>query len=134
MYIRHSDDVLRVVFTALKVSVFGYFLVHISGIWTECEQIWSISPYSVRKRGNTDQKNSKYGHFLRSVYVRTFDCDQGAVYFFLVKLQDFRATALPKENQWATACVETRNIQNPLKHLRKSFLQNQVTANSRLLL
>ena len=27
----------------------------------------SISPYSVRKRENTDQNNSEYGHFLRSV-------------------------------------------------------------------
>ena len=26
----------------------------------------SISPYSVRKRENTDKNNSEYGHFLRS--------------------------------------------------------------------
>ena len=26
----------------------------------------NISPYSVRMRGNTDQNNSEYGHFLRS--------------------------------------------------------------------
>ena len=30
-------------------------------------EILRISPYSVRKRENTDQYNSKYGHFLRSV-------------------------------------------------------------------
>ena len=27
----------------------------------------SISPYSVRMQENTDQTNSEYGHFLRSV-------------------------------------------------------------------
>ena len=35
------------------MSVFGVFLVH-------------IFPYSVRMRENTGQKNSEYGHFLRS--------------------------------------------------------------------
>ena len=29
--------------------------------------VYSISPYSVGMRENTDQKNSEYGHFLRSV-------------------------------------------------------------------
>ena len=34
-------------------------------------RIWSYSgPYSVRMRGNTDQNNSKYGHFSRSVKLR----------------------------------------------------------------
>ena len=33
-------------------------------IWTE------YSPYSVRMRENTDQKNSEYGHFSRSVVFR----------------------------------------------------------------
>ena len=40
--------------TAKKVSVFGVFL--------------RIFPYSVRMRENTDQKNSEYEHFLRSVF------------------------------------------------------------------
>ena len=69
-------------FTAWKVSVFGVFLVrtfpHSNWIWRD------ISPYSVRMRKNADQKNSKYGHFPRSVCrtVRTVnfnshvkDCD-----------------------------------------------------------
>ena len=30
------------------------------------KKILSISPYSVRMRENTDQKNSEYGHFSRS--------------------------------------------------------------------
>ena len=39
----------------------------ISRIRTEYGEIQSISPYSVRMRENTDQNNSKYGHFLRSI-------------------------------------------------------------------
>ena len=34
-------------------------------IWTEYGEILRISLYSVRMRGNTDQNNSEYGHFLR---------------------------------------------------------------------
>ena len=30
----------------------------------------SISPYSVRMRGNTEQNNSEYGQFLRSVFYK----------------------------------------------------------------
>ena len=37
-------------------------------IRTESGEIWSISPYSVRMQENTDQKNSKYGPFLRSAF------------------------------------------------------------------
>ena len=40
-----------------------------SRIWIEYGDVRSISPYSVRMRGNTDQINSEYGPFLRSVYV-----------------------------------------------------------------
>ena len=35
-------------------------------IWTEYEEIRSISPYSVWMRENAGQNNSKHGHFLRS--------------------------------------------------------------------
>ena len=38
-----------------------------SHIWTEYGEIRSISPYSARMRESTDQNNSEYGHFLRSV-------------------------------------------------------------------
>ena len=41
---------------------------HFSRIRTECGEIRIISPYSVQMRGNTDQKNSEYGYFSRSVY------------------------------------------------------------------
>ena len=38
----------------------------VSRIRTECGEMRSISPYSVRMRENTDQNNSEYGHFSRS--------------------------------------------------------------------
>ena len=38
-----------------------------SRIQTEYGEILRISPYSVWMRENTDQNNSKNGHFLRSV-------------------------------------------------------------------
>ena len=42
-----------------------------SHIPTEYGEILHISPYSVRMRENTDQKNSKYGHFSRRTpYMR----------------------------------------------------------------
>ena len=37
-----------------------------SHIRTEYGEIWSTSSYSVRMLENTDQNNSKYGHFSRS--------------------------------------------------------------------
>ena len=46
--------------------VFGVFRSVFSRIWTEYREIRIISPYSVRIWENTDQKNSGYGHFLRS--------------------------------------------------------------------
>ena len=52
--------------TAPKVSVFRVFLGRISRIWTEYGEILRISPSSVRMGENTDQKNSEYGHILRS--------------------------------------------------------------------
>ena len=38
-----------------------------SRIWTKYGEILHISPYSVRTQKNTDQKNSEYKHFSRSV-------------------------------------------------------------------
>ena len=39
---------------------------HFPSIQTEYGEIRDISPYSVRMQENTDQNNSKCGHFLRS--------------------------------------------------------------------
>ena len=52
-------DIAEII-TAWKVSIFGVILVHVFPYTLR------ISPYSVRIRENTDQKNSEYGHFLRS--------------------------------------------------------------------
>ena len=38
-----------------------------SRIRTEYGEILRIFPYSIRMRENTDQNNSEYGHFLRSL-------------------------------------------------------------------
>ena len=40
-----------------------------SHIRTKYGEILRISPYSVQMRGNTDQNNSEYAHFLRSDFV-----------------------------------------------------------------
>ena len=56
-------------FSSLHFSGFGlnaerYFVSLI--IQSKFREILGISPYSVRNQGNADQKNSEYGHFLRS--------------------------------------------------------------------
>ena len=54
-------------YTAWKVSVFGVHLVRIFRAFGLKRETRNTFPYSVRRRENTDQKNSKYGHFSRSV-------------------------------------------------------------------
>ena len=52
--------------TAWKVPLFGLFLVR---VFPHLYCIRRDTPYLVRMWGNTDQKNSEYGHFeLRSLY------------------------------------------------------------------
>ena len=55
--------------TAWKMSVFGVFLVR---VFPHLDWILRFSPYSVRMRENTDQKNSEYGHFSHSVHFECF--------------------------------------------------------------
>ena len=50
-----------------KCPYSGFFWSVFPRIWTEYGKILHTSPYSVRIRENTDQKNSEYGHFSRSV-------------------------------------------------------------------
>ena len=50
-----------------KCPYSGFFWSVFSCLRTESGEMRSISPYSVRIRENTDQKNSEYGHFSRSV-------------------------------------------------------------------
>ena len=60
-----SDDSTR---HCLKiVQIRRFFWSVFSRIRTECGEIRSISPYSVRIRENTEQKTSVFGHFSRSV-------------------------------------------------------------------
>ena len=56
-----------VIITGWKVSVFEVFLVC---NFSHSDWIRRDTPYSVRIRGNTVQKNSEYGYFLRSVLAR----------------------------------------------------------------
>ena len=43
-----------------------------SHIRVEYGETLRISPFSVRMRENTDQKNFKYGHFLHGVSIQPF--------------------------------------------------------------
>ena len=49
--------------------IFGVFLVH---IFPHLGWIWSISPYSVQMRENTEHKNSEHGHFSRNALNKYF--------------------------------------------------------------
>ena len=53
-----------------SVQIRSFFCSAFSRIRTEYEEIRSKSPYSVRMRENTNQKNSVFGHFSCSVYLR----------------------------------------------------------------
>ena len=49
-----------------KCLYLEFYLSAFSSIPSEYKEILRISPYSVQMQENTDQKNSEYGHFLRS--------------------------------------------------------------------
>ena len=55
-----------------------------SRIRTEFGEIWNISPYSVRMRENTDQNNSEYRHFLRSVAKLSICYDHSFIHDFFM--------------------------------------------------
>ena len=67
------------------MSVFGVFLVRISRIWTDYGDLQSRSPYSVRMRYNTDQKNSIYGYSSRSAFFRNWHLTD--YFIFLLAIQ-----------------------------------------------
>ena len=54
-----------------KCPYLEFFWPVFSCIRTEYGEIRSLSPYSVQMWENTDQKNSEYGHFSRSVKLDT---------------------------------------------------------------
>ena len=57
---------MHIIDTVEKCPYLGSFWTVFSRIWTEYVEIHCI-PYSVRMRENTDQNNSKHGHFLHCV-------------------------------------------------------------------
>ena len=61
MYIRTSYSALRE-----KWPYPEFFWSAFPRIWTEYVDLLGKSPYSARMRKNTEQKNFKYGHSLRS--------------------------------------------------------------------
>ena len=63
---------LKIINTAIlalreKYSYSELFWSVFSRIWTEYAEILRVPLYSVRMLENTNQNNSEYGHFLRSV-------------------------------------------------------------------
>ena len=68
-------------------------------IRTEQGEIQSISPYSLRIRENTDQNNSKYGHFVRN------ESDTHSNFFFLFFFNKFfRSLGLSLKKVIPKAC------------------------------
>ena len=55
-----SDEDMLIIYIRGKIDVID----DTEGLRILC--VLRISPYSVRMRGNTDQNNFEYGHFLRS--------------------------------------------------------------------
>ena len=53
----------------LPISIGLPILVRFFPVFGLNTEIRSIYPYSVQMLGNTDQNNSEYGHFLRSVLL-----------------------------------------------------------------
>ena len=51
-----------------SVQIRSFFWSVLSPIWTEHPDLFHKSPYLVQMRGNTDQTNSIFGHFSRSVF------------------------------------------------------------------
>ena len=63
---RNFSDILMSYALREKYPYSEFFWSVFSRIRTEYGDLQIKSPYSVRMRENTDQKNSKYGYFLRS--------------------------------------------------------------------
>ena len=67
-----------------------FFWSVFSRIRTKYGEIQSISPYSVRLRENTDQKNSEYGHF---------SCSDGSLWL-LSSYLNFRLSKIDSVSQF----------------------------------
>ena len=72
MNLKHELKINSSILPAHKKCPFSeLFWSVFSHIWTEYAEILRTSPYSVRMRENTDQNNSEYGHFSRSVHYQS---------------------------------------------------------------
>ena len=63
-----------------------------SRIRTEHEEIWSISPYSARIRGNADQNNSEYGYFYAVNHIYSEIFHSVSIYRSMVYRSKFRVS------------------------------------------
>ena len=59
-------DFIKVIHCVKSVSTRSFCGPCFSRIWTEYRHFLCQSPYSVQMRENTGQKNSEYGHILRT--------------------------------------------------------------------
>ena len=100
-----------------SVQIRSFFWSVFSRIRTEYGEILHISLYSVQMRENTDQNNSKYGHFLRSASLMDqyfYTNPQGNMRLLYQNLSDTIIT----DFIWSYE----RHIQIPDIHLRWIFL------------
>ena len=81
-YTKFLEPKLWVVSTLWKVHKYTFFSGPYFRIWTEYEDLLLKSPYSVRIRENTDQKNSVFAHFSHSIRL----CQRKPPLFFDVWL------------------------------------------------
>ena len=57
---------MKLIHCVKSFRIFSFSGPYFPRIRIERREILRISPYSVRMREDTDQKDSEYGHFLRS--------------------------------------------------------------------
>ena len=86
--------------------------VFFSGIWTEYRNLLQKSPYSAQIRENTEQKNSKYGYFLRSEW---FSLDSSKKKNQILLSAPYQDLSYPKSLISLLYSPFTRNV-NELSH------------------
>ena len=96
-------------FSTRKLSVFGAFCSYFLAFGLNTD-IFSKSSYSVQIRENTDQKNSEYGHCLRSIFHMVRRNRVEKVVFFDYAVFD-------KNNQGV-------NNDNKRKRIKNGFFKN----------
>ena len=91
-------------------SFFSVFWIVFSRIRTKYGEIFHISPYSVQMRANTDQNNSKYGHFFTQWRpLRVFSYTQVLIFKLSRLVKRFFLSDL-LEKQWQSTVYCFVNI------------------------